>query len=213
MTKRLLLHLVFAAVLAAVPIAFASTVAYARDGEHETSSVRQRELETKTETENTAEDERMAETSELNVAQQERKERFEANKLRVCEKRQDQLKHMIERVSSRGAKQLEVFKKIADKTKQFYADKGYSATGYNTLVAEVDAAYESASAAVNSTTTTGTSWSCTGDNPKQAMADFKEAKKNEITQLKAYKEKVRSLILLVKKAAGVSSDNTTEGTQ
>ncbi len=206
MTKRLLLPLILAAALATVPVAFASTVAYARDDTRRTDTEQRNETETETENET----EHIAETDGTNTAKVSRKDRLEANKLRVCEKRQDQLKSMIDKVSNRGTKQLEVFKKIADKTKQFYTNKGYSATGYDALVGEVDAAYDTAFTSVNATTTMGDSWSCDGDNPKQAMTDFKAAKKNEIVQLKTYKDKVRELILLVKKAASADSNDSTE---
>ncbi|QQS22045.1 hypothetical protein IPM09_00640 [Candidatus Saccharibacteria bacterium] len=205
MSKRILVPLVLAALLVAVPITFASSVAYARDSQENIAREQENEMENETEneTEHSTADNREKVTVEV------RKERFEANKLRVCEKRQEQIKSMIEKVSSRGTKQLEVFKKIADKTKQFYTDKKLSDPGYAALVGEVDAAYTSASSAVSSTTTTGNSWTCNGENPKQAMTDFKAAKKNEIAQLKAYKDKVRALIVLVKKAAGASSTTNT----
>lgn len=214
MTKRLLFPLILAVALAVVPVALASTVAYARDDTRRTDTEQRNETETENETENETETENerehIAETDGTDANKLNREDRLEANKLRVCEKRQDQLKSMIDKVSTRGTKQLEVFKKIADKTKQFYTNKGYSATGYDALVGEVDAAYDTAFTSVNATTTMGDSWSCDGDNPKQAMSDFKAAKTNEVVQLKAYKDKVRELILLVKKAANSDSDDTTE---
>lgn len=193
MTKRLVTSLFMALALTVVPVAFTSSIALARNGV-ETDNATERDLESSKERERLAEDRR--------VAIEDRKERFEANKLRVCEKRQEQIKNMIKKVSLRGTKQLDVFKKIADKTKQFYISKGYNDAGYQALTDEVEALYTTASEAVNSTSSAGSSWSCSGDNPKQTMADFRDAKKNEIAQLKAYKDKVRELILLVKKAGG-----------
>lgn len=129
-------------------------------------------------------------------------ERFTAKKLQICNRNQDRFKSRMNHISDRGVKQLDVFKKIADRTKAFYETKGYNVSGYSTLAAEVDVLYSNSAAAISATQNSQTEWSCDDNNPQSAMRLFSDAKKNEIATLKAYKDKVRELILLVKQAGG-----------
>lgn len=127
--------------------------------------------------------------------------RFTANKLRVCEKRQDQILTNISNISDRGAKQLEVFHAIAERTKAFYAAKNYTAQGYNELAEAVDTLYDQSLVAVNATQSAGETWSCNGTNPTAQMEQFKQAKEAEMTILATYKDKVHELLILVKNTA------------
>ena len=132
----------------------------------------------------------------------EKEERFTDKKLQRCNKSQDGIKLRMQQISNRGVKQLEVFRKIADRTKAFYETKGYSAERYPALAAEVDLQYEQSVAALRATQSSQNEWSCDSSNPLRAMSGFSDAKKNEIAALRAYKDKVRELILLVKQAGG-----------
>jgi hypothetical protein len=127
--------------------------------------------------------------------------RFTANKLRVCKKKQAQISSAIEQIGDRGAKQLEVFHTIAERTKAFYTSKGYDTAGYSELAQQVDALYDQSLVAVTSTQSTGDNWSCSGSSPMAQFSAFKDAKQTEIATLKAYKDKVRDLIVFVKAAA------------
>lgn len=139
-------------------------------------------------------------------------QRFTANKLRGCERRQVQIISNISAISDRGAKQLDVFHSIAERTKAFYAAKGYSLPTYDSLAASVDSLYDKSLVAVNTTQSSGESWSCNGSNPTVQLQQFKQAKQAEITTLAEYKNKVHELLVLVKSAA-TSSTQSTGGTQ
>ena len=131
-----------------------------------------------------------------------KEERFTAKKLQICNRNQDRFKARMQQISDRGAKQLDVFKKIADRTKAFYEVKAYSDENYGALAAEVDILYSESLAAISMTQVSQTEWSCDDSSPQSAMRVFSNAKKNEIATLKAYKDKVRELILLVKQVGG-----------
>lgn len=212
MNKQLLSSLILALVLSLTPVAFFSNTALAREVENNESEI---EAETpernKPSTEKREVIKEKIETKKEEKAA-ERKERFDANKLRVCEKRKERFKTMMQQVSDRGAKQLGVFKAIADKTNAFYSEKGYNVANYTTVSKEVDELYAQSLAAVNTTQEAKDSWSCDGNNPVGAMEAFRTAKTAEVATLKAYKDKVRQLILLVKQAGGkASTDVSTEG--
>ena len=146
-----------------------------------------------------------------NSTQATQEARFTENKLRVCEKKEDQIASSIARIGDRGAKQLEVFHSIAERTKAFYAAKGYDAADFATASQDVDTAYDQALVALNTTQTSGETWSCNGTNPVAQMQAFKQAKEAEIAALQAYKDKVHNLIVIVKSAAATNTTTTTEG--
>lgn len=204
MNKQLLSSLILALVLSLTPVAFFSNTALAREVENNES-----EIEAETPERNKPSTEKREVIKEKIET---KKERFDANKLRVCEKRKERFKTMMQQVSDRGAKQLGVFKAIADKTNAFYSEKGYNVANYTTVSKEVDELYAQSLAAVNTTQEAKDSWSCDGNNPVGAMEAFRTAKTAEVATLKAYKDKVRQLILLVKQAGDkASTDVSTEG--
>lgn len=204
MNKQLLSSLILALVLSLTPVAFFSNTALAREVENNES-----EIEAETPERNKPSTEKREVIKEKIET---KKERFDANKLRVCEKRKERFKTMMQQVSDRGAKQLGVFKAIADKTNAFYSEKGYNVANYTTVSKEVDELYAQSLAAVNTTQEAKDSWSCDGNNPVGAMEAFRTAKTTEVATLKAYKDKVRQLLLLVKQAGDkASTDVSTEG--
>lgn len=204
MNKQLLSSLILALVLSLTPVAFFSNTALAREVENNES-----EIEAETPERNKPSTEKREVIKEKIET---KKERFDANKLRVCEKRKERFKTMMQQVSDRGAKQLGVFKAIADKTNAFYSEKGYNVANYTTVSKEVDELYAQSLAAVNTTQEAKDSWSCDGNNPVGAMEAFRTAKTAEVATLKAYKDKVRQLLLLVKQAGDkASTDVSTEG--
>lgn len=204
MNKQLLSSLILALVLSLTPVAFFSNTALAREVENNES-----EIEAETPERNKPSTEKREVIKEKIET---KKERFDANKLRVCEKRKERFKTMMQQVSDRGAKQLGVFKAIADKTNAFYSEKGYNVANYTTVSNEVDELYVQSLAAVNTTQEAKDSWSCDGNNPVGAMEAFRTAKTAEVATLKAYKDKVRQLILLVKQAGDkASTDVSTQG--
>lgn len=135
--------------------------------------------------------------------------RLTANKLRACERRQDQIISNISAISDRGSRQLEVFHSIAERVKAFYAAKNYHVDTYDAVAAETDALYDQSLVSVNTTQSSGESWSCNGMNPTEQFSRFKSAKQAEMQTLAAYKAKVHELLLLVKTAAASSA--TTSG--
>ena len=197
MKISVLSSITLALLLGAIPVFFASSTA---------TAVADRAIEVRAEnTVEKARDNANAITNNSSRSAEllaEKEQRLTAKKLQACNKKQDKFKWRMQQISDRGTKQLEVFRKIADRTKAFYETKGYTSDGYVNLAAEVDARYSQAAAAIGLTQSSQNEWSCDDSNPLSAMQGFSDAKKNEIAALKAYKDKVRQLILLVKQAGG-----------
>ncbi len=136
-------------------------------------------------------------------------------KLKACQNREKAITNIMSRLADRGQKQLNLFSSIADKTEAFYATKGKTVATYDALVADLATKKAAAEEAVNTVTSTSTTFKCDGTDPKGVVSSFKDSLKAEITTLKDYRTAVKDLIVGVKSAQGVTSsaDKTTGGNQ
>lgn len=133
-------------------------------------------------------------------------------KLKACQKREQAITNIMDRIASRGQKQLDLFTAIENKTKAFYNAKRNPLATYDALVAEADAKRVAAQAAVDSINGQKSTFTCEGDNPKGTVQSFKDSLRAETTALKNYKTAVKDLIVGVKSSQGQgSSDKTTQG--
>lgn len=138
-------------------------------------------------------------------------------KLKVCQAREHTITNILSRFADRGTKQMNVFSTIADRTEAFYASANKTLDTYDTLVANVASAKAEAQAAVDAVTSSSTTFSCDGTDPKGMAANFKTNLKAEITALKNYKTSVKNLIVGVKSVQGITTSTAmparTEETQ
>ena len=214
--KQTLSVIALALLLGTVPSVFFTQPAHAYDLNFDISSLTQqvkqevndqvdrtaKQVEQATKQQAKKADQLAEKTAKIAERQQDKSHRFTDNKLRACEKKQQKIHDKISTISSRGSNQLELFHSIAEKVKTFYAKKGYQAAGYDQLSTELDTLYDQSLVAVTATQNAGDDWNCSSNDPTEAMSSFRDAKLAEITTLKAYKDKVRELILLVKQAGG-----------
>lgn len=139
-------------------------------------------------------------------------ERLEAGKLKACQNREKAIQNIMSRIADRSTKQLAVFTTIAERTQAFYDEKGNEIANYDALVAEVDAKKASAESAVETIQSSGTAFSCDGDNPKAVAASFKDSLQARNVALNEYKTAIKDLIVGVKSAQGERVD-ALEGDQ
>ncbi len=132
------------------------------------------------------------------------------NKLRICKQRQKNITAIMKRRAEHGARQLEVFNKIAERTKAFYVEKGKTLATYDTLVSDVNAKKAAAEASLVKLKDASTSFTCDGDNPKGVADSFKAALESKNQTFKEYKTAVKNLIVGVKSVQGATSSGTTE---
>jgi hypothetical protein len=148
--------------------------------------------------------------------QENKQQRLEANKLRVCEQRKTKITAIMNRAVVRAERQLELFTTIAERVKNFYEEKGRTIANYDELVAAVDAA--KADAEANLEVLKGLEpFDCNAEDPKGNVEAFKLALKSINEDLKAYRTSVKNLIVGVKSAqsqtTGGDQDTPEEGEQ
>lgn len=156
----------------------------------------------------TSEDSRKSETVDGKNS-----EKSAENKLKVCQKREKVVTSKLSRIAKRGQKQLDLFTTIAGRTETFYTEKGKTLSNYDVLVKDVNDKKATAQVAVDAVKATTVTFKCDGTDPKGAASSFKEALKNEITALKAYKTSVKNLIVGVKSVNGKTTSEENKTTE
>ena len=133
-----------------------------------------------------------------------------ATKLKVCLKRQAKISNIMARIANRGSKQIELFNTIAERTQNFYTEKGKTLTNYDALVADVAAKKAAAQEAVAAISIASIGFDCNSENPKGMASNFQASLKSEIETLKAYKTSVKNLIVGVKSVQSTLSPERGE---
>jgi hypothetical protein len=139
--------------------------------------------------------------------------KLDESRKRACEKRQAKITTFMERMQTRGEKQLEVFTKIADRTKAFYEEKQRTVANYDDLAAAVDEKKQAAELALNAGSEAIGEFSCDSEDPIATKDLFKAQLQDQIAALKAYKTAVKDLIVGVKSAQGQASRSGSDTTQ
>jgi hypothetical protein len=130
--------------------------------------------------------------------QEMRDKRLTAAKIRVCEKRKDNIEAIMTRSIARAERHIKLFDGIADKVKEFYANKGRIVANYDELVAAVDAAEAKAEADLATLKTQ--TFECDSDDPKGQAEAYKLAHQTVLQDLKDFRTSVKNLIVGVKSA-------------
>jgi len=136
-----------------------------------------------------------------------------AARLKVCQNREKTINTIMSRIDTRAQNQLALFGTIAVRVENFYATSGKTVSNYAQLTAAIDSAKIQAQTDLSAMQSTST-FHCTANNPKGAVAAFRGYLKTEIADLQNYRTSVKDLIVAVAKANGVTvSDSTTQGGQ
>lgn len=206
------------AIAAAVPAVAGALPARAEEAQGttqtttETTNETTNENETTTENEPTAAQERATAEANAKARLATAEKRLAADKLKVCEDRQQVITNIMTRLGDRGQKQLDLFTTIAQRTEKFYTEKGKTLSNYDALVAAVNTKQAAAQAAVSIIKSTSVDFKCDGTDPKGVAAAFKDNLKVEIAALKEYRTAVKNLIVGVKSVQGTTSSTDSTST-
>jgi hypothetical protein len=109
------------------------------------------------------------------TAQANAQEHLANAQLKSCENRQKAITNIMSRISDRGQKQLTLFATIATRTETFYTNKAKTLSNYAALVADVNAKAAAAQTAVTAISSSKSTFSCTGNDPKGVVGAFKSS--------------------------------------
>ena len=131
-------------------------------------------------------------------------------KLRVCEKLEDTINSRSDHLLDRVNKHIARFDRISDKVQTFYTEKmvpkGINVENYETLVGNIATKRVAAVEAAANAAATIDDFDCSGDSPRQALADFHDQMHVVIKALKEYKKSVVDLIVAVRTAFNNSKE-------
>lgn len=123
-----------------------------------------------------------------------------ANAMKLCDRRQQEINILIQRIDSRSKNQLALFTTIAARVETFYASKSKPVTGYLKLetavaLAETKAQSEQSGLSLN--------FVCDANNPKATAQSFIGIVRVEVSDLQSYRIAVKNLIIAIANANGV----------
>lgn len=126
------------------------------------------------------------------------KTRLKDAKLKACHNREKRIGNLMNNLTYRTSQQVLVFTRIAERTQEFYMEKGKTLSNYDALVADVYAKKAAAEALAAKTESAKAEFSCTANDPKGVSTAFKENLKSQTEAMKAFKTAVKNLIVGVK---------------
>ena len=149
--------------------------------------------------------------TELEAKHEENKEKFTEKRLEACKKKEARINQSMQKIAERKTKQVEVFNKIAERTMNFYEEKGLTLANYDALVTDVTAKEAIVEAEIANLKSSTVDFKCDSDDPLKVSDVFKSAREGVVTAMKEYKTAVKNLVVGVKSVA--STTEHKEGDQ
>lgn len=149
--------------------------------------------------------------------QQERKEqvqnRLTEAKLKACQAREKAIKKRSESLGKMAANMQEKFEAIAKRVEEYYTSKvvpsGKTVANYDSLVADIQTKKGAVQTALTAAQSNAGSFSCTSDDPKEQMRQFKADMRAVKSALKDYRTSIKNLIVAVHSVTGATERNET----
>lgn len=137
-------------------------------------------------------------------------------KLKVCEKKAENITkrstHLVELVD----KMIKVFTSIAGRVEQYYLTKvvpaGSTLPTYDALVAEIATKQNALTPLVEAAQADATNFSCTGNNPKAQLTQYRSDMQAVIQGLKDYRTAIKNLIVAVRTLKSLDLSGTPSAT-
>lgn len=142
------------------------------------------------------------------LAKETKATKLEDTKLRICKARESNVNKLMERISQRGDKHLQLVDKTLERVQKYKTDKSLTVANYEALLADAAAKKAAALAAVQAVKTGQVEFKCDGTDPKGAAAVFKELMTKQTEALKAYHASAIDLLKAVKQSQGASTPTT-----
>jgi len=146
------------------------------------------------------------------------KAKLEAAKLKVCERKEDQIQRRSDRIAQRAQLIENRFGRIAERIEEFYTNKlvpnGGTIANYDSLVEAIAAQKAAVDTALTGAKTAADDFDCSGDNPKGELTTFRGEMKTVISALNTYKKSIIDLLVAVRtkgkniKTTGATSSAT-----
>ena len=140
--------------------------------------------------------------SQAKAAQANAGERLTEAKLKSCQAKEATIKQRSDQLTKTAENMLEKFDNIATRVEKYYSDKvvpsGKTVSNYDALVADIAAKKVLVQTALTKAQTDALAFSCTSDNPKGQLTQFREDMQAVKKALKDYRTSIKNLIVAVR---------------
>jgi len=127
--------------------------------------------------------------------------RLTENKLRYCQAKEKSIKNRVAGLVRTVNNMLEKFNKIVNRVKEYYTNKvlpsGRSVANYDALVADIETKKALVQEALTKAQTDADGFTCTGDDPKGTLTQFRTNMQAVKTALKNYRTSIKNLIVAI----------------
>ena len=133
------------------------------------------------------------------------KERLGEVKLKICEKKEANIKKRANKLVQRAEKIQNIFGRIIQKTDKFYVDKLVPADleidNYEGILNNLENKRKDVATAIAAAEDTADNFDCEGQNPKEQITQFRTNMKGVISALNEYKKAVINYLVTVRTKA------------
>lgn len=121
---------------------------------------------------------------------------------RACQAKENAIKKRVERLGKLAANMQEKFEAIAKRVEEYYTTKvvpsGKTVANHNSLMADIQTKKGAVQTALTQAQTDAASFTCTSDDPRGQMTQFKDDMKVVKSALKDYRTAIKNLIVAVR---------------
>lgn len=130
-------------------------------------------------------------------------------KLKVCQKKEAAIKKRDDQLNKMAETMLTKFADIATRVETYYTSKvvpsGKTVSNYDALVAEIGTKKTAVQTALTKANTDATAFSCTSDNPKGQLTQFRTDMQMVKQALKDYRTAIKNLIVAIRSVTGTTN--------
>lgn len=128
--------------------------------------------------------------------------RLNEAKIKVCQVHEEVINTRASNLNRLVTNMLSKFDAIAVRVEEYYTGSGLNVAGYGTLVSTIAAKKSAVESALLTAENDANSFSCTGENPKGKMTEYRKDMQAVISGLKEYRSSIKDLIVAVRRASG-----------
>ena len=152
--------------------------------------------------------------SQAATARQAAQGRLQDAKLRSCQAREGAISQRSTHLAQMATTMENTFDAIAQRVETYYTTKvapsGKTVSNYDALVSDIQTKKAAVQTALAPASTEATTFSCTSDDPKGQMTQFRTSMLGVITALQNYRTSVKNLIVAVRSVVGVTNSNQNQ---
>lgn len=138
--------------------------------------------------------------------------KLDATKLKSCQAREEGIKQRSSQLIRLVTNMEEKFDKIAQRVKDYYTSKvvpsGKTVSNYAILVSDIQTKKAAVSTALTKAQNDATAFSCTSDDPKAQMTQFRVDMQAVKEALKDYRTSIKNLIVAVHSVTGETNKSS-----